>query len=165
MSWQFILWVISFVVFWGYAIGTIVARDVPVSWSATFYELDRKKKNKGYWLTAILWTTSVSMMPIVAIKHPLMLIPLALICMIGNSPAYNKTKRKLFLHMFGSIGSVATAILVFAFVYKLYIIASALLIAVVLLQYVFTKFKQRTTAVESLVILAGHIIVLLKDVL
>ncbi len=166
MKATFILWMISFITFWGYATWYVIAHGVPTSWSDTFYRLQEfsGKKNMGYILTGVLWVMAMAMIPITVEKHPFMFLVLCLIMFIGAAPAFKSSSLENFVHMFGSIGSVLVSIVAFALLYQWYILATTLLLFVAL-TYKGTTIKNPTTWIESVVIFSGHIIILFKDVL
>lgn len=166
MSWKIILWIMSVLIFWGYALWYLIKWGVPYSWSITFYELKEKyKKNTGYVLSLVLFGTLFPMLPLVMDKHPLMFPALAAIGFIAAAPAYRKSKMELTVHMVGSIASVTIALLAFAFSYKLYIPAAIMAAAIILMYTKVLKIKNYITLIESMVIAAGHIIILLKDII
>jgi len=166
MEWRLVFWLISVFIFWGYALWYIFNHEIPKSWSDTFYRLGKiyGNRNKGYILTGVLWGLTLPIIPVAIEKHTFMFLVLCLIALIGSAPAFKDSKMEYNVHMFGSIGSVATAIVAFAVFYKLYIVAALLAIIVALLYTNIVKINNKIMWIESLVILSGHIIILLKDI-
>lgn len=164
MEWKLILWIISFLIFWGYAAWYLSKHKADVSWSNTFYTLNEEKKDKGYLLLGALWGTSFPLMPLVAEKTPFMLIPLGLIVLIGAAVAFKDDKSTYKAHMFGSYGSVITALLIFGVIYGLWYVSISLALFILYIHFKWKPYYE-IKLIESIVIFAGHIIVLLKDVL
>jgi len=162
-----ILWLISFIIFWGYATWYIAYHGIPLSWSDTYYRLKEiyGKRNIGYIMTGVLWGLTLPMIPIVVENHPFMFLALVLIAFIGAAPAFNDRRLEYIVHMVGSIGSVITAIIALALVYHLYLIAGILALIVFLLYTKTVKIKNSIMWIESIVIFSGHIVILFKDVL
>lgn len=167
MSWKLVLWLISFISFWGYATWYIVKNGIPKSWSNTFYKLGEiyNNRNKGYIFTGILWLMALPLLP-VALEggHNLMFPVISAIALIGAAPAFKDSKMEYWAHMIGSYVSVILGTLVFGISYNLWFVSILLLLLIAGLHFKW-KPDNKTMWIESLVIFAGQVIVLIKDVL
>lgn len=157
------LWLISVVVFWGYAITYILFKGIPKSWSDTFYQY--KKKDDGYIFTLVLWIFAGFLMPIAVPTHNAMMLPLVAIMFVGAAPAFKGTRLEERVHVGGAITSVLSFLLVMMFSYELYAIGAAALSFIILTETKVIKIPNKTMWVESLVIALGHIVVLFENVL
>ena len=162
-----ILWFVSVFSFWGYALWYIFNFDIPESWSITFNKLKEEFGiNKGYILSGIEYVMALSLVPVVVIKHPLMITSLLAIALIATAANYKDNNKPVHdAHIGFSIASVTLAILSFAFAYHLYIPSLIFGILVTLVYSKLIKLKNYIMWIETATILFGHIVVLMKDVI
>lgn len=177
MSWKLILWSISAIIWWGFVIWYIFiskqkeesgkyALRIPHSWSSTFYELkERYGKNKGYILLGTEFGYALPLIPIIIERSPLIALIAVLIVFTATAANYRDNNVAYSVHMTASISSVIAATILFGIIYHLWIFAIPFAILTALVYSEKIKIKNSITWIETATMLAGHIIILVKDVL
>jgi len=160
-----VLWLISFLSFWGYVTWFIIKYGLPISWSDTFYVLrtEMQKRNAGYIFLGALWGLSIPMLPMAAEVNAPLFLPFVLIAFIGAAVAFKDNEMEYTVHMVSSYASVFTSILIFSLMYNLYILGGIWIGAIAAI-YI-SETKNRIMWIESLTIMTGHIILLVKEIL
>ena len=165
MDWKLILWSIS-MLWWVYVIWYIIKFGLPSTWSSTFYTIkNRYGKHIGYALLGMEFIYCLPLIPIVIERSGLMALALVGVAFLATASDYRRDVLSLTVHMVGAIGSVILALLLFGILYNLWLFTIPFAILIILLSTEKIKLKNYTTWIETATMLAGHIIILIKDVL
>ncbi len=106
---------IMFVVFYIYFFYIKKQFGILESLSLGFYELEKKKRNKGWWFLAFAWGLGVPMIVFWNIS-PWFVIPTFCVFLLGAAPQY-KRKMTGTVHVIGSLGSLASALILIGFLF------------------------------------------------